>query len=59
MPQGNSTRLISQNRIVASSLGPMARLFYLVFMEPGSLVMERKMLHGIKQHAERIEETVP
>jgi hypothetical protein len=23
-------------------------------MEPGSLVMERKMLHGIKQRAERL-----
>jgi hypothetical protein len=31
----------------------MSRLFYTVFMEPGSLVMERKMLLGIKQRAER------
>jgi hypothetical protein len=26
----------------------------MVPMEPGSLVMERKMLHGIKQRAERL-----
>ena len=32
---------------------PVGRLFYTVFMEPGSLVMERKMLLGIKQRAER------
>jgi len=27
--------------------------FYLLFMEPGSLVMERKMLLGIKRRTER------
>jgi hypothetical protein len=47
-----ATRLISRNRIrLGSSLG--SRLGMLV-MEPGSLVMERKMLIGIKQRAERL-----
>jgi hypothetical protein len=53
-PEGDSTRLISRNRIATSALSPVARLFYTVFMEPGSLVMERKMLLGIKRRAERI-----
>ena len=52
VPEGGSTRLISRNRIATSSLGPVARAFYTVFMEPGSLIMERKMLLGIKQRAE-------
>lgn len=30
------------------------RLFNLLVMEPGSLVMERKMLLGIKERAERL-----
>ena len=47
-----ATRLISRNRIaIGASLGE--RLVMLL-MEPGSLVMERKMLLGIKQRAERL-----
>jgi hypothetical protein len=53
VPDGESTRLISRNRIATAALPPGGRLFYTVFMEPGSLVMERKMLLGIKQRAER------
>ena len=45
------TRLISRNRIAAPGALP-GRLFYLLAMEPGSLIMERKMLLGIKQRAE-------
>jgi hypothetical protein len=52
VPDGVSTRLISRNRIATSSLSPASRFFYRLFMEPGSLVMERKMLLGIKQRAE-------
>ncbi|MBB5916741.1 hypothetical protein BJY24_005653 [Nocardia transvalensis] len=47
-----STRLVSRNR-VAARRSPLARLFFLVVMEPGSLIMERKMLLGIAQRAER------
>ena len=54
LPDGESTRLISRNRIATKALAPAGRLFYLLFMEPGSLVMERKMLLGIKQRAERV-----
>jgi hypothetical protein len=52
LPEGDSTRLISRNRIAVKALSPASRLFYLLFMEPGSLVMERKMLLGIKQRTE-------
>jgi hypothetical protein len=45
------TRLISRNRIAAAG-APPARLFNMLVMEPGSLIMERKMLLGIKQRAE-------
>jgi hypothetical protein len=53
-PEYGSTRLISRNRISAAAVSPVGRLFYMLFMEPGSLVMERKMLAGIKQRAERL-----
>jgi hypothetical protein len=53
VPEGESTRLISRNRIAAQALSPAGRLFYRLFMEPGSLVMERKMLLGIKRRAEQ------
>jgi hypothetical protein len=52
LPEGDSARLISRNRIATKALSPASRLFYLLFMEPGSLVMERKMLLGIKRRAE-------
>jgi hypothetical protein len=52
--QNGGTRLISRNRFAShgSSLGE--RLATLV-IEPGSLVMERKMLLGIKERAERVD----
>lgn len=49
-PDGTS-RLISRNRLPGS--GPLFRLGMVAFMEPGSLVMEAKMLDGIKRRAER------
>ena len=49
--EDGQTRLISRNRIAAAGTPP-ARLFYSLVMEPGSLIMERKMLLGIKQRAE-------
>jgi hypothetical protein len=45
------TRLISRNRFRLPTLA--ARLAMLP-MEPGSLLMERKMLHGIKERSERL-----
>ena len=45
------TRLISRNRFRLPSL--IAKIG-MVPMEPASLVMERKMLRGIKQRAERL-----
>lgn len=49
--QDGRTRLISRNRFRLPT--PGARLG-MIPMEPGSLLMERKMLHGIKQRAERL-----
>jgi hypothetical protein len=50
-PSGAATRLISRNRYrlprLVDRLGMLA-------MEPASLLMERKMLLGIKQRAERL-----
>jgi hypothetical protein len=52
-PENGATRLISRNRIAVKGAAAGQRLGMLV-MEPGSLVMERKMLLGIKQRAERL-----
>lgn len=52
-PRNGSTRLISRNRIAMKGASAGQRLGMLV-MEPGSLVMERKMLLGIKERAERL-----
>ena len=48
------TRLISRNRIAMPTASLPALMLYQLFMEPGSLIMERKMLLGIKQRAERL-----
>jgi hypothetical protein len=48
---GGTTRLISRNRFRLPTL--VSRIGMLP-MEPGSLVMERKMLLGIKQRAEQL-----
>jgi hypothetical protein len=49
--QDGSTRLISRNRF---RLRKLKDKIGMIPMEPGSLVMERKMLLGIKQRAERL-----
>jgi uncharacterized protein YndB with AHSA1/START domain len=49
--QDGTTRLISRNRFrVPTRVARIATLL----MEPGSLVMERRMLRGIKERAERL-----
>jgi hypothetical protein len=45
------TRLISRNRFRLPTLKDKIGM---IPMEPGSLIMERKMLYGIKQRAERL-----
>src|SRR5512132_1495570 len=49
--RGGATRLISRNRF---RLPTLAARLGMVPLEPASLVMERKMLLGIKQRAERL-----
>ena len=51
-----ATRLISRNRF---RLPTLAARVGMLPMEPGSLVMERKMLRGIKERAERLESATP
>jgi hypothetical protein len=52
--EAGATRLVSRNRIATPNASPLTRLLNLLLMEPGSLVMERKMLLGIKQRAEHL-----
>ena len=49
--QDGKTRLISRNRF---RLPRLKDKIGMIPMEPGSLIMERKMLVGIKQRAERL-----
>ena len=50
-PRGDGTRLVSRNRFRLPTLAARAGM---VPMEPASLVMERKMLQGIKARAEAL-----
>lgn len=54
--QDGRTRLISRNRYRLPT--PVARIGMLP-MEPASLVMERKMLHGIRERAQRLAREAP
>jgi len=53
-PADGGTRLLSRNRIATPYASALIRWFGVLVMEPGSLVMERKMLLGIKERAERL-----
>jgi hypothetical protein len=53
-PGATMTRLISRNRIAVPGAPWSQRAFARYVMEPGSLIMERKMLLGIKARAERL-----
>jgi hypothetical protein len=53
-PTAAMTRLISRNRIAMPGAPWLQRVFAHYLMEPGSLVMERKMLLGIKVRAEKL-----
>ncbi len=52
VPDETGTRLVSRNRIGQPGATWIARMLTRYVMEPGSLVMERKMLIGIKTRAE-------
>ncbi|MEV6562082.1 SRPBCC family protein [Nocardia sp. NPDC051756] len=52
-PSDEGTRLVSRNRIALPESASPARMFTRLIMEPGSWIMERKMLLGIKLRAER------
>ena len=48
------TRLVSRNRIATPNTHLLHRALGILVMEPGSLIMERKMLLGIKRRAEML-----
>jgi hypothetical protein len=50
--ENGQIRLVSRNRIATPDVSATGRLVNRWVMEPGSLIMERKMLIGIKQRAE-------
>ena len=54
VPDGEGTRLLSRNRIATADVSRLGRALNTYVMEPGSLIMERKMLFGIKDRAERL-----
>ncbi len=55
LPLGpDRTRLVSRNRISTPAASTAQRAFQTLVLEPGSLIMERKMLLGIKQRAESL-----
>jgi hypothetical protein len=56
-PAQTTTRLISRNRITLAGASRLQRAFAQYLMEPGSLIMERKMLLGIKARAEGLAAT--
>jgi hypothetical protein len=56
---GGKTRLVSRNRIQDPRPGVLTSAFSVYVMEPGSLIMERKMLLGIKERAERLASVLP
>ena len=58
-PAAAVTRLISRNRIAVPGASARVRALYGYLMEPGSLIMERKMLSGIRQRAERLARCSP
>lgn len=53
-PGQRATRLISRNRIAMAGAPWLQGAFARYVMEPGSLIMERKMLLGIKARAEHL-----
>jgi len=55
-PDEAGTRLISRNRIATPHPSWATRLVNRLVMEPGSLIMERRMLLGIKERAERTQQ---
>ncbi|MGO9782070.1 MAG: hypothetical protein ACLPQY_20265, partial [Streptosporangiaceae bacterium] len=57
-PANGHTRLISRNRFDTAVLPVKDKLAYPI-IEPGSWVMERKMLLTIKERAERLARTQP
>ena len=50
--EDGTCRLVSRNRVPGTGL--LFRLSMVAFMEPGSLIMEAKMLSGIKRRAEKL-----
>src|SRR5262249_56762517 len=50
-PDTDVTRLVVRNRIASPGKGPAAMILRRLISEPGGMIMERKMLLGIKERA--------
>jgi hypothetical protein len=57
-PEDGGTRLVSRNRIATPDASTAGRLVNRLVMEPGSLIMERRMLIGIKRRAQALASAV-
>ncbi len=53
LPDGEVTRLIMRNRVAYCGASRAFQLRHRMMSEPGGLLMERKMLRGIKARAEK------
>ena len=53
LPQDSGTRLVLRNRIAYPGMNAVLQYGQRLISEPGGLLMERKMLLGIKKRAER------
>jgi hypothetical protein len=53
IPDGEMTRLVLRNRLAYPGMSRAAQVRHRLISEPGGLVMESKMLRGIKARAER------
>jgi hypothetical protein len=58
-PAGRTTRLVIRNRLVLPRASAAVRLFWTLLAEPTGLLLERKMLLGVKQRAERTADAPP
>ncbi|MFC1997440.1 hypothetical protein ACFLXI_07525 [Chloroflexota bacterium] len=53
VPKGDGRTRLVERILIDWNESPLNTLFYRVFLEPGSFIMEQKMLRGIKERAER------
>jgi len=58
IPQADGSTRLVERIFIDWNDSPTNTFFYRVFLEPGSFIMEQKMLHGLKECAESYERVV-